>query len=260
VADLARHQRTDGARHLCAADRSRRREASSSDWARDFCRSAVAERTKLQVAHITSCSHSRALSCVREPHRWLQNCTSMLFGRSFWHWVPGLGAFPGARDLRQIEDGSSIASVARKERQGQHALSRNARTTMYLSQRSCESGRRLGEGHGRENVRIPTSTCGNPAGLPRSWARTMAENQQVIVALWGRSRTAALPKRADVWPPTSSSDCHYHRIRWLCRDSKRVSPTCLIQLERNRYSVPRHFAKRPVSLRVYPLTSACIGR
>ena len=34
--------------------------------------------------------------------------------------------------------------------------------------------------------------------------------------------------------------------------AKRVSPTCLVHLERNRYSVPASFANRPVSLRVYP--------
>src|SRR3546814_18253384 len=33
---------------------------------------------------------------------------------------------------------------------------------------------------------------------------------------------------------------------------KRVSPTCLVHLERNRYSVPASFANRPVRLRVYP--------
>src|SRR3546814_3635832 len=33
---------------------------------------------------------------------------------------------------------------------------------------------------------------------------------------------------------------------------KRVSPTCLIHFERNRYSVPASFANRTVSLRVYP--------
>jgi hypothetical protein len=33
---------------------------------------------------------------------------------------------------------------------------------------------------------------------------------------------------------------------------KRVSPTCLVHLERNRYSVPASFANRPVSLRIYP--------
>ena len=34
--------------------------------------------------------------------------------------------------------------------------------------------------------------------------------------------------------------------------TKRVTPTCLVHLERNRYSVPASFANRPVSLRVYP--------
>lgn len=34
--------------------------------------------------------------------------------------------------------------------------------------------------------------------------------------------------------------------------NKRVSPTCLISFERNRYSVPASFANRPVSLRIYP--------
>jgi hypothetical protein len=34
--------------------------------------------------------------------------------------------------------------------------------------------------------------------------------------------------------------------------SKRVSPTCLITFERNRYSVSASFANRPVGLRIYP--------
>jgi hypothetical protein len=34
--------------------------------------------------------------------------------------------------------------------------------------------------------------------------------------------------------------------------AKRVSPTCLAHVERNRYSVPASFANRPVSVRVYP--------
>jgi hypothetical protein len=34
--------------------------------------------------------------------------------------------------------------------------------------------------------------------------------------------------------------------------TKRVSPTCLITFDRNRYSVPASFANRPVSLHVYP--------
>ena len=33
--------------------------------------------------------------------------------------------------------------------------------------------------------------------------------------------------------------------------TKRVSPTCLVHFERNRYSVPAPYANRPVSVRVY---------
>jgi hypothetical protein len=40
---------------------------------------------------------------------------------------------------------------------------------------------------------------------------------------------------------------------------KRVSPTCLVHLERNRYSVPASFANRPVSLRVYPERVAVVA-
>jgi hypothetical protein len=34
--------------------------------------------------------------------------------------------------------------------------------------------------------------------------------------------------------------------------SKRVSPTCLVHFDRNRYSVAASFANHRVSLRVYP--------
>src|SRR3546814_19133814 len=41
-------------------------------------------------------------------------------------------------------------------------------------------------------------------------------------------------------------------FRFFVEYRKRVSPTCLIHFERNRYSVPASFANRTVSLRVYP--------
>jgi hypothetical protein len=45
----------------------------------------------------------------------------------------------------------------------------------------------------------------------------------------------------------------------LVEYTKRVSPTCLVHLERNRYSVPASFANRPVSLRVYPERIAIVA-
>jgi hypothetical protein len=74
------------------------------------------------------------------------------------------------------------------------------------------------------------------------------------IALWAEIPHKALPGSiADVWeaerptlmalPPAFDG---------LVEHSKRVSPTCRITFERNRYSVPASFANRLVSLHVYP--------
>src|SRR5690606_20039207 len=59
------------------------------------------------------------------------------------------------------------------------------------------------------------------------------------------------PRR--LWRRQSSHPCPVRRATdGFVEHTKRVSPTCLIHLERNRYSVPASFANRPVSVRVYP--------
>ena len=58
---------------------------------------------------------------------------------------------------------------------------------------------------------------------------------------------------ADVWAERSSEPHAVSRpFDGFVEHAKRVSPTCLVHLERNRYSVPASFANRPVSVRVYP--------
>ena len=74
------------------------------------------------------------------------------------------------------------------------------------------------------------------------------------IALWAETAHRTLPGSiADVWeaekptlmalPPAFDG---------FVEHSKRVSPTCLVTFERNRYSIPASFANRPVSLHVYP--------
>jgi hypothetical protein len=88
--------------------------------------------------------------------------------------------------------------------------------------------------------------------------------EQRCIAQWERTPHGTLPGTvAEVWraekpalmptPPAFDG---------FVEHSKRVSPTCLISFERNRYSVPASFANRPVSLRVYPdrLVVAAEGR
>ena len=78
--------------------------------------------------------------------------------------------------------------------------------------------------------------------------------EERCMALWTETPHKALPGSiADVWkaekptlmalPPAFDG---------FIEHSKRVSPTCLITFERNRYSVPASFANRRVSLHVYP--------
>lgn len=58
---------------------------------------------------------------------------------------------------------------------------------------------------------------------------------------------------AQVWADERSCLMAPHRpFDGFVEQTKRVSPTCLVHVERNRYSVPASFANRPVSVRFYP--------
>lgn len=74
------------------------------------------------------------------------------------------------------------------------------------------------------------------------------------VALWAETNHRDLPGTiADVWEAEKSTLMALPpAFDGFVEHSKRVSPTCLITFERNRYSVPASFANRRVSLHVYP--------
>ena len=74
------------------------------------------------------------------------------------------------------------------------------------------------------------------------------------IALWHETAHGTLPGTiADVWIDEKAALMPLPvAFDGFVEVSKRVSPTCLISFERNRYSVPASFANRPVSLRVYP--------
>jgi hypothetical protein len=71
---------------------------------------------------------------------------------------------------------------------------------------------------------------------------------------WSHIRHGTLPRTiAEVWQAEKASLMPLGRLfDGFVEHAKRVSPTCLVCFERNRYSVPASFANRPVSLRVYP--------
>ena len=78
--------------------------------------------------------------------------------------------------------------------------------------------------------------------------------EQRCIELWRETPHGGQPGTiADAWECEAASLTTFSRpFDGFVEYSKRVSPTCLVHLERNRYSVPASFANRPVSLRVYP--------
>lgn len=78
--------------------------------------------------------------------------------------------------------------------------------------------------------------------------------EQCCTELWREIPHGALPGTiADVWAAEQAALMTLPTaFDGFVEKSKRVSPTCLISFDRNRYSVPASFANRPVSLRVYP--------
>jgi hypothetical protein len=78
--------------------------------------------------------------------------------------------------------------------------------------------------------------------------------QERCLALWEITAHPQQPGRtvAEVWREEQPMLMPLPRpFDGFVEHTKRVSPTCLIHVERNRYSVPASFANRPVSVRVY---------
>jgi hypothetical protein len=78
--------------------------------------------------------------------------------------------------------------------------------------------------------------------------------EQRCAELWRETAHGSLPGTiADIWAEEQAALMPLPpAFDGFVEIGKRVSPTCLINFERNRYSVPASFANRPVSLRIYP--------
>ena len=245
-------------------------EAFQFDWSDDFA-ILGGERTKLQMAHI-KLSHSRAFLLraylARRPMRCCLTPTGM--GSGF------LGAcLPGASttvrpgrhgsEAWPNEDGSGSCRP-RQGTRGQHALPRHDEL-LCLRARVLQSGSGLGlrqrgaigpspmaQGQVEKNVRDSRHQLLH--GMP-DFADLAALNvwlEQHCLELWKSTAHGTRPGTiADIWAEERAALMPLPvAFDGFIELSKRVSPTCLISFERNRYSVPASFANRPISLRIYP--------
>lgn len=220
-------------------------EAFQFDWSEDF---AVlgGERAKLQVAHI-KLSHSRAFLLRAYP---LQT-HEMLFdahvhGFRVFGGVPGRGIYDNMR--------TAVDRVGRgKERQV------NARFLALASHyvfepEFCNPAAGWEKGQVEKNVQDSRHRLWQPMPEFPDLAALNVWLERRCMELWHEIPHGALPGSvADVWAEERASLMQLPpAFDGFVEHSKRVSPTCLISFERNRYSVPASFANRPVSLRVYP--------
>jgi transposase len=220
-------------------------EAFQFDWSEDF---AVlgGERTKLQMAHI-KLAHSRAYLLRAYP---LQT-HEMLFD-AHWHGFRVFGGVPG----RGIYDNmrTAVDRVGRgKERQINmrfHAMANH----YVFEPEFCNPAAGWEKGQVEKNVRDSRHQMLQQMPDFPDLAALNAWLEQRCLELWRETSHGTLPGTiADVWAEEQATLMTLPvAFDGFVELSKRVSPTCLISFERNRYSVPASFANRPVSLRIYP--------
>ena len=220
-------------------------EAFQFDWSEDWAIIGN-ERTKLQVAH-TKLSYSRAF-IVRA---YLLQTHEMLFD-AHNHAFRVLGGIP----RRGIYDNmkTSIDKVGPGKERDVDARLLAMASHYRFELEFCNPASGWEKGQVEKNVqdtrhrlwqptpRFPSLDALNDwleARCKEYWAQTPHGKMQGTIAdLWAEEVPALMPASRP--------------FDGFVEYTKRVTPTCLVHLERNRYSVPASFANRPVSLRVYP--------
>ena len=252
VAAFAREWRTDRQREQQTTGRGtfvplafRPGEAFQFDWSEDY---AVlgGERTKLQVAHM-KLSHSRAF-LVRA---YLLQTHEMLFD-AHWHGFRVLGGVPG----RGIYDNmrTAVDRIGRgKERQVNARFLAMANHYVFEPE-FCNPASGWEKGQVEKNVQDARPRLWQPMPNFPDLAALNGWLERRCLELWREIPHGTLPGSiADVWAEEQAALMPLPpAFDGFVEQSKRVSPTCLISFERNRYSVPASFANRPVSLRIYP--------
>ena len=220
-------------------------EAFQFDWSEDWALLGGV-RTKLQVAHM-KLSHSRAFIVRAYP---LQS-HEMLFD-AHRHAFRVLGGVPrrGIYDnMRTAVDRVGIG----KERQVNARFL--AMVSHYLFDADfCNPASGWEKGQVEKNVQDVRHRLWQPmpAFIDLDALNVWLESR--CIEQWGQMPHGVLPGTiAEVWAAERSCLMVPQRpFDGFVEQTKRVSPTCLVHVERNRYSVPASFANRPVSVRLYP--------
>ena len=220
-------------------------EAFQFDWSEDWA-VVGGERQKLAVAQFKLC-HSRAFLLRAYP----QQTHEMLFD-AHNHAFAVLGGVP----KRGVYDNmkTAVDAIGRGKARTVNARFR-AMTGHFLFEADfCNPAAGWEKGQIEKTVQDSRPRIWHEVPKFADLAALNACLERRCQAQWHTIRHPEQRERtiAEVWAeerphlmqmPPPFDGC--------VEDLKRVSPTCLIAFERNRYSVPASFANRPVSVRAY---------
>jgi len=220
-------------------------EAFQFDWSEDWALLA-GERTKLQVAH-TKLSHSRVFIVRAYPlqtHEMLFDALAQAF--RVLGGVPKRGIFDNMRTaVDRIGLGKARQVNARFAAMASHYL---------FDPEFCNPASGWEKGQVEKNVQDTRRQLWQPVPSFPDLAALNVWLEEQCIERWGQIQHGTLPGTiADVHAGEIASLMALGRpFDGFVEQTKRVSPTCLVHFERNRYSVPASFANRPVNLRIYP--------
>ena len=220
-------------------------EAFQFDWSEDWALLG-GERTKLQVAH-TKLSHSRAFTVrayLLQTHEMLFDALTQAF--RVLGGVPRRGIFDNMRTaVDRIGSGKARQINVRFAAMASHYL---------FEPEFCNPASGWEKGQVEKNVQDARRRLWQPLPSFPDLDALNAWLEERCIEQWGQIVHGGLPGSvADVHAGEVASLMPLGRpFDGFVEHTKRVSPTCLIHFERNRYSVPASFANRPVSLRIYP--------
>ena len=220
-------------------------EAFQFDWSEDWA-ILGGVRTKLQVAH-AKLSYSRTFT-VRA---YLLQTHEMLFD-AHYHAFRVLGGVPRRGIYDNMRTAVDRVGVG-KERQINARF--QAMTSHYLFEPEfCNPASGWEKGQVEKSVQDARHRLWQPTPSFADLDALNAWLEAGCIEAWGQIPHGVLPGTiADVWAQEVTSLMPLSRpFDGFVEHTKRVSPTCLVHFERNRYSVPASFANRPVSVRVYP--------
>jgi len=221
-------------------------EAFQFDWGEDWIR-IDGVSTKLQIAHFKLC-FSRAFFL----RAYLTQSHEMLFDAHF-HAFQAFGGVP----QRGIYDNmkTAVDKVGRgKQRQVNKRF--QAMVSHYLYEAEfCNPAAGWEKGQVEKSVQDARRNLWHDAPPFKSLHELNQWLQDRCIVLWQETPHPEMKAR-------SVADClQDERAEMMAvpaafdgfiEHSKRVSSTCLIVFDHNRYSVPASFANRVISLRVYP--------